>query len=149
MTCRSPKAIEYRSKLGFTQYDITIKKESSVLKSIMEHYEGEDMETQYKVLNYRVDLYFHEYKVAIEIDEKGHKYRYQDYEKQREELIEKLDCVFITINPDEENCKMQNANNKIFRHSKESIKKLTEESTKNAVVEDLEKTIRVVKQLRI
>ena len=115
----------------------------------MEHYEGEDMETQYKVLNYRVDLYFHEYKVAIEIDEKGHKYRYQDYEKQREELIEKLDCVFITINPDEENCKMPNANNKIFRHSKESIKKLTEESTKNAVVEDLEKTIRVVKQLRI
>ena len=55
----------------------------------MEHNEGEDMETQYKVLNYRVDLYFHEYKLAIDIDQKGHKDRNQEYKKQREELIKK------------------------------------------------------------
>ena len=57
---RSPKAIEFRSKLGFTQYDITLKKESSVLKSIIETFEGEKMETQYSVLTYRLDLYFHD-----------------------------------------------------------------------------------------
>ena len=55
----------------------------------MENYEREDMETQYQVLNYRTDLYFHEYKLAIEIDEKGHKDRNKDYEKQREVLIKK------------------------------------------------------------
>ena len=44
MKGRSPKASEFRSKLGFSQYDITLKKESSGLKSIMEHYEGENME---------------------------------------------------------------------------------------------------------
>ena len=64
MGSRSPKAIEFRSKLGFNQYDITLKKESSVLKSIMDTFEGENMETQYYVLNYRIDLYFHDYKLA-------------------------------------------------------------------------------------
>ena len=42
---RSPEAIEFRSKHGFTQYEITLKKESSVLKSIMETFEGENMVT--------------------------------------------------------------------------------------------------------
>ena len=70
---RSPEAIEFRSKLGFTQYDITLKKESLVLKSIMETFEGENMETQYSVLTYRVDLYFHHYKLALEVDEKDTK----------------------------------------------------------------------------
>ena len=41
MSSRSSKAIEFRSKLGFTQYDITIKKEPLVLKSIMNAFEGE------------------------------------------------------------------------------------------------------------
>ena len=30
------------------------------------------MQTQYKVLSYRIDSYFHDYKLAIENDEKGH-----------------------------------------------------------------------------
>ena len=75
MGARSPKAIKFRAKLGFTQYGITLKKESSVLESIMETFEGENMETQYNVLTYRVYLYFHDYKLAIEIDRKGHKDR--------------------------------------------------------------------------
>ena len=66
---RSPAATEFKSKLGFNQYDLTIKKESSVLKSIMKNLEGEDMETQHQVLNYRVDLYFHDCKLAVKVDE--------------------------------------------------------------------------------
>ena len=100
---RSPRATEFRAKLGFSQYDITLKKESSVLKSVMETFEGEDMETQYSVLNYRNDLYFHDYKLAIEIDQKVHQDRNQDYEAKREKLIMKL----------------------IFRHIKKLIKALT------------------------
>ena len=38
------------------------------------------METQYKVLSYRIELYFHDYKLAIEIDENGHRNRNIDYE---------------------------------------------------------------------
>ena len=34
MGARSPKAVKFRAKIGFKQYDITLKKESSVLESI-------------------------------------------------------------------------------------------------------------------
>ena len=50
-------------------------KERSVLKSIMDTFEGENMQTQYNVSGYKIDLYFHDYRLAIEIDEKGHKDR--------------------------------------------------------------------------
>ena len=45
MHCRgsTPKSIEFRSKIGFNQYDITLTKEQSVLKSIMGTFEGENM----------------------------------------------------------------------------------------------------------
>ena len=81
---RSPEAIKFRSKLGFTQYDITLKKESSVLT-----FQEGNMETQYSILTYRVDLYFHDYKLAIEVDEKGQNDRDESYEKQRQKKIEK------------------------------------------------------------
>ena len=66
MHCRvsTPKSVEFRSKLGFNQYNITLTKEQSVLKSVMDAFEGENMETQYSVLRYKIDLYFHGYKLT-------------------------------------------------------------------------------------
>ena len=61
----------------------------------MNTFEGENMETQYCVLTYMIDLYFHEYKLAIEIDEKGHKDRKNDREvKRQKEIKNKLNCKF-------------------------------------------------------
>ena len=45
--------------------------------------EGENMQTQYSVLGYKIDLYFHDYKSAIEIDEYGHNGKNIDYEIKR------------------------------------------------------------------
>ena len=45
-------------------------KEQSVLNSIMDTFEGENKQTQYNVLSYKIDLYFHDYRLALEIDEK-------------------------------------------------------------------------------
>ena len=58
MHCRvsAPKSIEFRSKLGFNQDDMTLTKEQSVLNSVMDAFEGENMQTQYSVLGYRIDL---------------------------------------------------------------------------------------------
>ena len=77
MHCRvsTPKTIEFRSKPGFNQYDITLTKEQSVLKSVTDAFDGENMQTQYSDLGYRIDLYFHYYRLAIEVDEKSHKDR--------------------------------------------------------------------------
>ena len=56
------------------------------------------------VLGYRIDLYFHEYKLTIEIDENGRSDRNIDYEINRQKAIErKLGCKFIRIHPDKEN----------------------------------------------
>ena len=98
-------------------------KEQAVLESLKDAFKGEDMQTQYTVIGYRIDIYFHEYKLAIEIDELGHNDRNIDYEIQRQRAIEKeLGCVFIRINPDEENFNIFRAINKIHRHIKKSTK---------------------------
>ena len=48
MHCRvaTPKSIEFRSKLGLNQYDITLTKEQLVIKPVMDAFEGENMQTQ-------------------------------------------------------------------------------------------------------
>ena len=60
-------AHKFRTGLGFKQYDVILTKEQSVLTRIMSSFEGGNMQTQFKVLSYRIDLYFHDYKLAIEI----------------------------------------------------------------------------------
>ena len=77
-------------------------KKQSVLKSVMDAFDGENMQTQYSVLGYKIDLYFHNYKHVIEVEEKGRKYRSIDHEIKRQKGLEKeLNCEFIRINPDE------------------------------------------------
>ena len=48
-------------------------KEQSLLTKVMSSLEGESMKTQFHVLGYRVDLYFHDYKLTIEILKKKKK----------------------------------------------------------------------------
>ena len=140
MNCRvsTSKSIEFRSKLGFDQYDITLAKEKSVSKSVMDLFEGENMQTQYSVLGYRIDLCFDKYKLAIEVDEKSHKDRNINHEIERKKALEReLDCKFIRIDPDEEDFNISKAINEIYGHIKKSIKKLTEESTKKSFIDEL------------
>ena len=95
---------ELVDKLGFRLHDVINTKEQTVLKSIKDAFEGEDMQTQYSVLGYRIDLYFHKHKLAIEVDELGHADRNLSNEIERQKALEKeLDCVFIRTNPDEKN----------------------------------------------
>ena len=53
---------------------------------------------------FRIDIYFTEYFLAVEIDEKGHTDRDLIFEKKREKALEKnLNCEFIRINTSREN----------------------------------------------
>ena len=98
----------------------------------MDAFEGENMQTQYSVLGYRIDLYFHDCRLAIEVDEKGHKDKTIDHEIQREKALEKeLGCEFIRINSDEKKTNIFRTINETHRHIKESIKKSTKESVIN------------------
>ena len=55
----------------------------------MDAFEGENMQTQNSVLGYRTDLYFHDYKLAVEVYEKSHKDINIDHEIKRQKAIEK------------------------------------------------------------
>ena len=62
----------------------------------------------------------HNYKLAVEVDENGHKDKNIDHEIHRQKAIEKeLGCEFIRINPNEKNINISKVKNKTFRHIKE------------------------------
>ena len=93
-------------------------KEQIIINSIKDTFEGEDVQTQYTVIGYRIDLYFRKYKLAIEVDKLGHNDKNIDYEIQRQKALEReLSCVFIRINPDEKDFNIFKEINKIHRHT--------------------------------
>ena len=67
-------------------------------------FELESMQTQYNVLGYRIDLYFHDCKLAVENDENGHSGRNID-----QKINKQKQNVFRAIN-------------EIFRHIKNQLK---------------------------
>ena len=70
----------------------------------MNAFEEENIQTHYRVLGYEIDIYFHDYKLAVEIDEKDNQYRDINREIERQKALEKeLACKFIRINLDKEN----------------------------------------------
>ena len=57
-----------------------------------------------KYIMFRIDVYFTEYCLAVEIDEKGHTNRDLKFEQKRQEALEKkLNCTFIRINTSRKN----------------------------------------------
>ena len=113
-------------------------KEKTVINSIKDAFEGENMQTKYTVLGYRIDLYFHSYKLAIEVDELEHADRNLDHEIQRQRALEREpNCVFIRINPDAVDFNICKEINKIHRHINQVTKQQTEQKTKESVIDNL------------
>ena len=124
MDHRAIMAHKFRTRLRFKKCCVILTKEQPVLTKIMSSFEVENMQVQYKVLSYRIDLYFHDYRLAIEIDENGQSDRNIDCESKRQKAIEKeLGCKFLRIDPDKEDSDIFRAINEIFRYIKQSTKK--------------------------
>ena len=110
--------------------------EKTTLDSIMNAFEN--IQTHYRVLGYEIDIYFHDYKLAVEIDEKDHQDRDISREIERGKALEKeLGYKFIRINPGKQNFNIFKAQNEIFRHIKESNKELIKELTKKSLIDEL------------
>ena len=87
---RIDKIDAFRKSFVFNVIDVFNSEEQPVLESINKVFVGEHMPTRYSVLGYRIDLYFHKYKLAIEFDKYGHCGRDNNDEKREEKLKEKL-----------------------------------------------------------
>ena len=105
--CKTDESWAFKKKLGFTLHDVVNTKEQSVISAIKDASEEDDTQTQYSILGYTIDLFFHKYKLAIEVDELGHADRNINEIKRQRALEKELNCVFIRINPDERGFSMR------------------------------------------
>ena len=104
----------------------------------MKIFAKENMIRQYQILKltFRVDLYFVDHKLVIEIDEDGHPYYEND--ETRQKLIESLDFTFIRINPDPDaSFDLDVEIAKIYYYINESSVKLAEKSLKEKFANEL------------
>ena len=138
MDCRKTAAHKFRTRLRLKKYDIILTKEQPMLTKIRSSFERENMQIQYSVLGYRVDLYFDDYKLAAETDEDGHSDRNICYEIKRKKAIEQeAGCEFIKMYPGKEYFYVFEATNEIFKHIKQSSNQLTKQSTKKSLIDKI------------
>ena len=101
---KTAKAGELKIKLGFKQIDPIMTKQQSIGLRIKKTFPNEEVieDFYFKKFEYMIDFYLPKRKLAIEVDERGHKDRKPETEKTRQkEIKECLGCKFIRINPDE------------------------------------------------
>ena len=104
-----PIAAELAKQMGIAVETKYLRKELEIVSFIEEFLTRLTIpfEFQKTVGWYRVDLYLPHRRLAIEIDEFGHRQRDPDLERQREQYIKRaLQCRFLRVNPDEENFKL-------------------------------------------
>ena len=102
---------EVKSKIGNIFVSEEILEEYSVKIYEIDPYFYEHYKKKIQVDNndqeyilFRIDIYFTEYFLAVEIDEKGHTDRDLIFEEKRQKALEKkLNCEFIRINTSREN----------------------------------------------
>ena len=90
-------------------------------------FEGEIILTQYCLENKRIDAYFSEYKLGIEIDRYNHERKNFNYEKSRQLMIESHGVIIIRSNPDAADFD-KNKLNQIYKHISQSNKEKLEKN---------------------
>jgi very-short-patch-repair endonuclease len=111
---RKPKAFEIAKKLGVDIISPPIETES--ITFIKEAFAGENMVEQYTVDRYRIDLCFLDYKLAVECDEDSHKLHQEADDERQRHIEDKHGVTFIRFRPQEENFKISQVINQIYKH---------------------------------
>ena len=75
--------------------------------------------------NKRLDAYFSNYKLGIEVNEYNHEGINSNYEKSRQLMIESHGITIVRTNPDAADFDINRLINQIYKHIIESTKKQT------------------------
>ena len=78
------KAGEFKSTLGFNQLDRIMTMQQSIGLRLRKLFPNKEIIEYFSALNYQIDYYFPKCKLAIEVDERGHKDRDQTKENKRQ-----------------------------------------------------------------
>ena len=103
------------------------------------------MVDQFKIDKYFIDLYYPEHRLGIEIDENGHIDRLKIKEQERKETVKNLGITLIRINPGKEGFDIFIKIGKTQEFINESGLKIGQELEKNKTIEDLEKSLKIIK----
>ena len=122
-SCRklSKRFLELKKMLGLDPNLVT-RDERDMVSALQVDFEGEIILTQYCIENNRIDAYFSEYKLEIEIDEYNLESRHFNYEKSRQLMIESHGNTIIRTNPDAADFDMNKLINQIYKHISQSNK---------------------------
>ena len=148
-TTRKTELIDFSEKV-----DIDIKNriysciEADTIKCLLKSFSGEEMIEQYVVgdFDYIIDLYFPEYKIAVECDESHHKTMTNNLKDLKRQIAIKdiiKDCIFVRYDPFCENFTIFNLIKEIFIEimkcktviNKINTIELEKEKTKGLIVE--------------
>lgn len=99
LTSRKPNSIIICNELGINTNYKSITKETEFVHNISKVFINENIKLQFKVEQYKLDMYFLDYKLAIEFDEKYHASQSQvELDVMRQKIIEnELKCSFIRV----------------------------------------------------
>ena len=116
----SPDVLHILKKFGIeTTNRKCLTKEQQTLSTITDVFKTEKFEDQYKVDIYYLDLYFTEYKIVCECDERGHFFRKQWKERERMDFVNETlgidDLNWIRFNPDEPDFDVSKVIGRIYR----------------------------------
>ena len=98
-----PNSLELAEALGFEVDTKYVEKEPEIVKHVRDFLDELRVATEFQktVGRYRIDLYLPDYKLALEVDEHGHRNRDPLEERCREEFLRRaLGCDFLRVNPD-------------------------------------------------
>ena len=74
--------------------------EQDIISTLQVAFEGEIILSEHCIKNKRIDAYFSNYKLGIEVDEYNHEGRNSNYERSRQLKIESHGISIIRTNPD-------------------------------------------------
>ena len=114
---RKPASIKLAKEMGIDVYNSKFEcVESETLRAIKKTFKGVKMIEQFAIGNYLIDLYFPDFKIAVECDEMGHCDRNVKYEEKRQcEIESQLNCKFVRYNPHSSDFNLFTLINKIFK----------------------------------
>ena len=131
--------------MGFKENEIYESKEYSIVKQIKKVFKKQKIIDQYRVEQYFIDLFFPVHSLGIEIGENVHLDSSDIKEQEREETIKNAEISLIRINPDKEGFDIFDEISEIQDFIYESGIKTGEQLKKDKIIEDLERSLKIVK----
>ena len=128
--CKLPEAIQLRKKLGYNHDDIMIWEETSIAEKIIKLFPKENIELDKKFNNRKLDIWFKNYNIIIEVDEGNHENYDSHDEKKWEDMFKNHNFKFFWCNPNDPNFDLFNLLGDINLY----ISKLREENAVNGVI---------------